>query len=457
MTLDDVILLEKHKDIIKDRSQVIFAEGVTNASKSFIVGIAYILRIMATGDDQTQFVLAGESVPVLERMYIQNESSFFNIFGAICEYTKAGQGGAKIIISMGSDRMDKIIYLVGYDNKKRWTGILGLTIHGFNIEEINIADEDFVSEAFIRTFRNSGFMYATCNGGDPDLLVYKDYMNKGRPLEKWSSQVPKETWEELRTSNPDMSFRYYFFTFDDNPTMTQIEKAQLIELTPKDSYQFKTKILGIRGLREGVIYADYMSREKNIIDLDLLDDTKMAFLNPRGIELITVGQDVGGTDNNVFTLNVFTRNYREHIVVDMLEFNDAGHDEVWSRFAAWFAPYYEKYSMYIKGVFIDSAAKIMRLTMDDRLKQYFNLRCYNAYKWKIVQRIDSGVSQLDQQQLLFTQKSVGCYESFTKASIDNSSKTDIRKFPKHLHKDRVDSVEYGQANYTSYMVRKYRG
>jgi len=27
MTLADVILLEKHKDLIKDRSQVIFAEG----------------------------------------------------------------------------------------------------------------------------------------------------------------------------------------------------------------------------------------------------------------------------------------------------------------------------------------------------------------------------------------------------------------------------------------------
>ena len=36
--------------------------------------------------------------------------------------------------------------------KKRWQNILGLTIHGFNIEEINIADDEFVSEAFIRTF-----------------------------------------------------------------------------------------------------------------------------------------------------------------------------------------------------------------------------------------------------------------------------------------------------------------
>ena len=448
MTLDDVVLLEKHKDLIKDRSQVIFAEGVTNASKSFIIGIAFILRILTEPEDRTQFVLAGVSVPVLERMFIQNEASFFNIFKPICEYTSAGQGGARIVVN-GT----KTIYLVGYDNKKRWQSILGLTLHGFNIEEINIADDEFVSEAFIRTFRNGGWMYASCNGGDPDIPVYVDYMNKGRPLAKWASQIPKETWEELNRTPADMSFRYYFFTFDDNPTMTQEERTALINNTPKNSYQWKTKIIGIRGRREGIIYADYMSRNKNIIDLDMFTDEGLKFLSPRGVEIITVGQDVGGTDNNVFTINLFTRGYREHIVVDMLEFNDANHDEIWSKFYAWFKPYYERYSMYFKGVFIDSAAKIMRLTMDDRLNKYFGLRCYGAYKYNIVQRVDAGITQLDQARLLFTQKSEPCYESFTKAYYDETSKTDIRAFPKHIHKDRIDSVEYGQANYTAKMMQ----
>ena len=456
MTLDDVILLEKQIDLLKDRSQIIFAEGTTNSGKSFIVGIAFILRIMTLDDTQTQFVLAGESVPVLERMFIHNETSFYNIFKPVCEYTRGGQGGARIVISMGKDRKDKIIYLVGYDNKKRWRSILGLTIHGFNIEEINIADDEFISEAFIRTFRNGGFMYASSNGGDPDVLVYTDYLNKGRPLDKWLSQVPKETMEELERSKQDDSYVYYFFGFMDNPTMTQKQKAALIANTPKNSYQWKTKIIGIRGIREGAIYVEYMNRAKNIIHLDMLSDDKndMKFLHPRGIEVITIGQDVGGTDNNVFTLNVFTRNYREHIVVDFIEFNNANHDKIWNDFVEWFTPYYERYSMYMKGVFIDSAAKIMRLTMDSRLKSQFGLRCYKAYKYTIIERIDAGMTQLDQSKLLFTQKSEPCYISFTKAAYDNSSKTDVRKFAKHIHKDRVDSVEYGQAPYTSYMMRK---
>ena len=45
-------------------------------------------------------------------------------------------------------------------------------------------------------------------------------------------------------------------------------------------------------------------------------------------------------------------------------------------------------------------------------------------------------------------------DSFTKAFYTTKSKTDIRGFKEHKHKDRVDSIEYGQAPYTAYMMRK---
>jgi hypothetical protein len=263
-----------------------------------------------------------------------------------------------------------------------------------------------------------------------------------------------ETMKELERSEPSEDFVYYFFNFDDNPTMTQNDRRKLIENTPKGSYQWMTKILGIRGIREGVIYANYMSREKNIIHLDLLTENEhdMKFLNQHGIQIMTLGHDVGGTDNNVITLNLFTHNYKHHIVVDFIEFNNANHDEIWDRFVKWFTPYYTRYSMYIKGDFIDSAAKIMRLTMDSRLKLHYGLRCYMAQKFTIKERVDWGVTQLDQGRLLFTKRTEPIYESFTKAFYSDKSKTDIRDFNKHEHKDRVDSVEYGQAPYTKKMM-----
>jgi hypothetical protein len=281
-------------------------------------------------------------------------------------------------------------------------------------------------------------------------------MNKGRPLDKWADQVPPETWEELNRSVEDDSYRYYFFTFDDNPTMTQLQRKNLIDNTPKNSYQWKTKILGIRGIREGVIYADYMSREKNIVYMDLLappEDTKAyAWINPRGIEVMTIGQDVGGTDNNVFVLKLFTRGYAEVVDVDFIEFNDVDFDTIWERFVVWFAPYWERYSVYFQGNFIDSAAKIMRLSMDKRGKDEYGLRTWKAYKYTIIDRCDYGIRIFDKGRKLFTQKTEPIYDSFTKAVVDNSSKTDIRKFSKHLHKDRVDASEYGESRYISKMV-----
>jgi len=445
MTLDQIQLTDKARDILNDEAQVMFAEGTTNAGKSFMFGIAFFRRVFASPKTHTQFVLAGKSLPVLEKMFIQNGTSFYNLYKPLCEYTAKGEGGAKILVKTPTGR--KIIYLAGYDNKARWSDILGLTIHGFNVEEINIADDDFIGELMIRVFRNSGFLLCTCNGGDPDTLVYTDHLNQCRPLDKYKDEIPPETWKELNRSEPNARFRYYFFDFKDNPSMTEKEKQALYDSIPKNSYQWLTKILGIRGIREGVIYAEYMTREKNIIH-----DWK-EFINTHGLELCTIGHDVGGTDNNVFTINLFTGGFKHHIVVDMLEFNDANHDEIWDKFSIWFKPYYEMLSNYIKGDFIDSAAKIMRLTMDARLKQHYGLRCYKAYKYTIKERVDWGITQLDQGRLLFTPLTEDIYTSFTKAFYTEKSKTDIRGFNKHIHKDRIDSVEYGQANYTTKMMR----
>ena len=453
MTLDQVILLDKSKDIIKDRTQIIFSEGTTNSGKSFIIGIAFLLRIMETPKEQTQFFLGGKSLPVLEKMYMQNPDSFYNIFKSICTYTNAGQGGAKIVINMQGAKPDKIIYLAGYDNKKRWSDILGLTIYGFNIEEINIADNDFISELFIRVFRNGGFLYATSNGGDPDIPVYANHLNKCRPSSKYEHQVPKETMIELERSEPSPDYVYYFFNFDDNPTMSIEDREKLIANTPKDSYQWMTKILGIRGIREGVIYADYMTRHKNIISIDDVFGEHPKY----GVEIMTIGIDVGGTDHTVFTLNVFTTGYREHIVVDYMKLNNANHDDIWTAFNKWIQPYYEKYSMYIKGAFIDNAAKIMRLTMDSRMKLHLGLRCYGHKKYLIKDRVDAGITQLDQGKLLFTELTEDCYVAFTKATYTNKSKTDIRAFSNHTHKDIVDSIEYGQAPYTTQIMRHLKG
>ena len=191
MRLDDVILLDKHYDLLEDETQVIFCEGVTNSGKSLILGLKFMQKIMTAPKDAKQFLMAGVSVGVLEKMYIQNEASFYNIFGPLTDYKKSGEAGSRIMVKTPTGT--KYIYLVGYDNAKRWRDILGLTLNGSLIEEVNQANDDFIDELILRTFRNKGFMYCSSNGADPDIRVYTEYLDAGRPLEKYNDEIPDST------------------------------------------------------------------------------------------------------------------------------------------------------------------------------------------------------------------------------------------------------------------------
>ena len=165
MKLSDIKLRDKHRHILRNRQRVIFLEGVTGSSKSFIAGLAFYLRVFKTEESKTQFVIAATSTTVAEKMFIDNPSSFLNMFSQVCEYKKQGIGGSRIEIQTPTGI--KTIYLVGYDSKSRYKQILGLNVHGFLIEEAHIAGDEFIQEAFTRLYRDNGFMYLTGNAGLP--------------------------------------------------------------------------------------------------------------------------------------------------------------------------------------------------------------------------------------------------------------------------------------------------
>ena len=64
---------------------------------------------------------------------------------------------------------DKIIFVVGYGNKRKWKDALGGQYGCLYIDEINTADIEFVREAAMR----SDYLMATLNPDDPGLDVYK--------------------------------------------------------------------------------------------------------------------------------------------------------------------------------------------------------------------------------------------------------------------------------------------
>ena len=137
---------------------------------------------------------------------------------------------------------DKIIYDVGYGNKRKWKDALGGQYGCLYIDEINTADIEFVREAAMR----SDYLMATLNPDDPGLDVYKEYINCSRPLPEWESETPKEIKDELQ-EEPKPGWVHWFFSFAHNLGLSKEKLEQIMTNTPKGTKIWKNKIQGLRG------------------------------------------------------------------------------------------------------------------------------------------------------------------------------------------------------------------
>lgn len=151
----------------------------------------------------------------------------------------------------------KIIYVLGYDNKDKWQNVLGSQFGCVYIDEINTADIDFVREISTR----NDYLMATLNPDDPSLPVYKEFVNRSRPYKKYAADVPKEIMAELR-EEPVPNWRYWFFTFRDNLSLTDEDIKRKMDAAPKGTKLYKNKILGLRGRATGLVFN---LEERNIV------------------------------------------------------------------------------------------------------------------------------------------------------------------------------------------------
>ena len=400
MKLSDIKLRDKHRHILRSKQRVIFLEGVTGSSKSFIAGLAFYLRVFKTEESKTQFVIAATSTTVAEKMFIDNPSSFLNMFSQVCEYKKQGIGGSRIELQTPTGI--KTVYLVGYDSKSRYKQILGLNVHGFLIEEAHIAGDEFIQESFTRLYRDNGFMYLTGNAGLPDQLIYKNYLNKARPPEEFANELPAETWAELNNSERDETFTYYFFKFDDNPTLSQLQIDAMYSIHPVGSFEYNSKIIAVRGYTEGLLYAPYID--------DIWIDRKktgnrvrFSEMNPFVFEKIYIGVDIGSTAKTIFTIVGITRNYQRAVVIDShVVSEEADYNDIVNEFNKWFMPYLSLYRK-IDGIYPDSADPLFIKTLRNNILVK-NVNISGSIKKTIQERVTLKQQLLYQKRLLFTEK-----------------------------------------------------
>ena len=97
---------------------------------------------------------------------------------------------------------------------------------------------------------------ATLNPDDPELPVYKEYVNRCRPLPEWTKETPEEILSEL-TEPEHPGWVHWFFVFTDNWGISEEKKQQIIESVPRGTKLWKNKIQGIRGKATGLIFSNF--------------------------------------------------------------------------------------------------------------------------------------------------------------------------------------------------------
>lgn len=277
---DDVFPLSpKYIDFYNHDCSTEFLEGTTYAGKTTTATPKFMFKIAES--PKKLHILSGLDLGTIEKNIINKDKGLLDAFGefrngGLLEYNARGKGIHSLPhILYHTSKGVKVIYVVGYDNKVRWKKILGGQYGCILIDEFNIADMDFVREIFMRC----DYRICTMNPDDPNKECYTQYVNKSRPIKKYENDAPTELLKML--DQPHMKdWTWWYFTFDDNASLTEEKKQDIIDSVPVGTKLHKNKILGLRGKATGLCFD---LQDENIITVE--EAKKLKF------QLFSVGCD----------------------------------------------------------------------------------------------------------------------------------------------------------------------
>ena len=249
-------LSQKYIDFINtvDNVDAEFLEGTTASGKTTVGAGVKFMRMVSRSSKKIH-IIASKTTGTAEKNIIQQDNGILDIHPA-AKYFGNGDKDYK----MPHIKFEgKIIFILGYDNRDKWELVLGSQFGCVYIDEINTANIDFVREISTR----NEYLLATLNPDDPSLPVYKEFINRSRPYKKYASDVPREIMEEL-TETPVPKWRYWFFTFRDNLSLSEADIQKKKQSAPPGTKLYKNKILGLRGKATGLVFPNF-DRKKHVV------------------------------------------------------------------------------------------------------------------------------------------------------------------------------------------------
>ena len=247
-------LSQKYIDFINTTKNVDaeFLEGTTASGKT-TVGAGIKFMRMVSKSDKKLHIIASKTTGTAEKNIIQQDNGILDIHNN-AKYFGNGDKDNKLPHIKFEE---KIIYVLGYDNRDKWELVLGSQFGCVYIDEINTANIDFVRELSTR----NDYLLATLNPDDPNLPVYKEFINRSRPYKKYESDVPREIMEELLNETPVSKWRYWFFSFKDNLSLTEEDIQKKIKSAPPGTKLYKNKIQGLRGKATGLVFPNFDTKK----------------------------------------------------------------------------------------------------------------------------------------------------------------------------------------------------
>ena len=283
-----------------------FLEGTTASGKT-TVGAGIKFMRMVSASRKKLHVIAAKTTGKAEETIIQQDNGILDLHRNASYYGNGDKDFKLPHIKFEG----KIIYILGYDNRDKWEMALGAQFGCVYIDEINTADIEFVREISTR----NDYLLATLNPDDPSLPVYTEFVNRSRPYSKYAGDVPKEIMDELLKSEPTPHWRYWFFTFMDNLSLTAEDIERKKAAAPKGTKLYKNKILGQRGKATGVIFD---CRDSNIITAQQAQEYRFTLFSAA----LDTAYSQTSPDTIAFTFVGITAD-RKCIVLDEKVYNNA--------------------------------------------------------------------------------------------------------------------------------------
>lgn len=263
--MQGIVLSKKYKEFLRysDASCEIL-EGTTAAGKTTVGIIKFMLKV--ANNKNRMHIIAAQNLGVAEKNILNKECGLLEVFNGYVEYNPRGKGKETMPhIMYYTPNGNKIIYIAGYDTISRWKNILGGQYGCCYIDEINTAALSFVKQIIMRC----DYLMATLNPDDPDKEIYKELINRCRPLPKYINTIPEEMLKYL-DEEPHDKWVWWYFTFDDNLGLSKEKKENIRSAHTPGSIEYKHYILGLRGKAEGIVFDNFSVKNNCMKELDII-------------------------------------------------------------------------------------------------------------------------------------------------------------------------------------------